>query len=66
MRSHKFRKIVSQEPNEGSYYAVNENGDMLQDLIMCHKLGVGKLPEGYLVEFVNGNTLDCRDATYDW
>jgi hypothetical protein len=43
-------------------YAVNENGEMMQDLIMCRILGVDKLPEGYMVEFVNGNTLDCRRA----
>lgn len=43
-------------------YAVNENGDMMQDLIMCMMLGVDKLPDGYMVEFVNGNTLDCRRA----
>jgi hypothetical protein len=41
-------------------YAVNENGDMMQDLIMCRVLGVEKLPEGYMVEHINGNTLDNR------
>lgn len=43
-------------------YAVNENGDMMQDLIMCHVLGVDKLPEGYMVEHINGDTLDNRRA----
>jgi hypothetical protein len=41
-------------------YAVNENGEMLQDLIMCDILGVDKLPDGFEVAFVNGNTLDCQ------
>ncbi len=46
-------------PKAGTY-AVNENGDMMQDLVMCAILGVDKLPNGYMVAFVNGNTLDCR------
>lgn len=46
-------------PKEGCY-AVNENGDMMQDLVMCSILGVDRLPDGYMVEFVNGDTLDCR------
>lgn len=41
-------------------YAVNEDGVMMQDLVMCMTLGVDKLPNGYMVEFINGNTLDCR------
>ena len=42
-------------------YAVNEEtGEMLQDVIMCHILGVEKLPDGYHVEFVDGDTLNCQ------
>jgi hypothetical protein len=38
---------------------MNEAG-MLHDLIMCHIIGVDKLPDGFEVRFVNGDTLDCR------
>ena len=44
-------------------YAVNENGDRLQDLIMMDILrGVDKLPDGFVVDFIDGNTLNCRRA----
>jgi len=44
-------------------FAVNEEtGEMLQDVIMCHVLGVDKISEGYKVVFLNSNTLDCRRA----
>lgn len=40
-------------------YAINDEGLYLQDLVMAAILGVDKLPEGFEVGFLDGDTLNC-------
>lgn len=42
-------------------YAVNEEGVYMQDMVMCLMMGVNKLPDGYEVGFMDGNTLNCTE-----
>ena len=46
-------------------HVVNENGILLEDLIMCGVLGIKKIPKGYHVRHRNGNTLDNRETNLD-
>jgi len=46
----------------GPVFAVNEDGALLQDVVMLAMLGVDKLPTGFRVGFIDGNTLNCRHS----
>lgn len=39
---------------------VNEQGQSMQDLIVCKIYGIKSIPKGFYVKFINGNSLDCR------
>jgi hypothetical protein len=42
-------------------HAINEDGVLMEDMIMCAVLGLKEIPKGYHVKHRNGNTLDnCR------
>jgi HNH endonuclease len=52
------RKRVIKVMSEDEGHVVNENGVLLEDLIMCSILGIKEIPKGFHVKHRNGNTLD--------